>query len=530
MSTDALLPTPSDYGIEEQPEDGKQNTARKVSGLVELASFDDTSNSEADEVVPVDDGAIAPPFPPEPVAEEESTEDDPTMSLEGAGVASLDPQTLNGVNSSFFLWNEFFDDPQLVSLIGLALVGNQELKILNEEIWIANNEVDARSGEYLPFVTLGGGVGIDKASRYTRAGAVEEALEVAPGRSFPDPLPDFLMAANVSWEVDIWRKLRNARDAASFRYLGTRDGQNYIQTRLVAEIAEKYYDLLALDNRMATLDLTIAIQKQSLRIAEVKKANAAGTELAVQRFQAEVRKNESEKLVLQQEIIEVENRINFLLGRYPQPVERRSIDFINLELNPLNVGVPAQLLSNRPDVRQAERELAAAGLDIEVARARFYPSLDITAGLGYQAFNPEYLFVTPEALIYNLAGDLVGPLINKRAIQAEYRSANAKQIQAVYNYQRTVLNAYTEVVNNMSKVQNYGESIESRKQQIQALETSVQVATQLFDAARAEYVEVLLAQREMMEARMVLIDAKRQQLSAVINTYQALGGGAPVAP
>ncbi|MCA9029761.1 MAG: TolC family protein, partial [Planctomycetaceae bacterium] len=196
--------------------------------------------------------------------------------------------------------------------------------------------------------------------------------------------------------------------------------------------------------------------------------------------------------------------------------------------NPLNVGVPAQLLSNRPDVRQAERELSAAGLDIEVARARFYPSLNISAGLGYEAFNPKYLFLTPEALIYNVAGELVGPLINRRSIQAEYRSANAKQIQAVYNYQRTVLNAYTEVVNNMSKVQNYGESIETRKQQIQALETSVKVATQLFEAARAEYVEVLLAQREMMEARMVLIDAKRQQLSAVINTYQALGGGAPI--
>lgn len=428
-------------------------------------------------------------------------------------------------NSSHSPWYEFFDDPLLAALIDQALWGNQELRILAQEIWIANNEVEARRGEYLPFVRLGAGAGIDKASRYTRDGAVEEALEVAPGKSFPEPLPDFLLAADLSWEVDIWRKLRNARDAAALRYLGTQDGQNYVVTRLVAEVAGSYYELMALDNRRETLDRTIAIQEQSLQVAESMKEAGRATELAVQRFQAEVRKNQSEKLIIEQDIIEIENRINFLLGRYPQPVPRASRDFLDLNLRALNVGMPAQLLQNRPDIRQAERELEAAGLDIEVARARFYPSLDITAGVGYQAFNPRYLFITPEALIYNVVGELVMPVINRKAIKAAYRTANAKQIQSAYDYQQTVLNAYTEVVNYMTKVENYGESIEIKKQQLAALEASVDSASKLFQNARAEYVEVLLAQREMMEARMLLIELKQQQLSAVINTYQALGGG-----
>ncbi|MCA9108637.1 MAG: TolC family protein [Planctomycetaceae bacterium] len=436
----------------------------------------------------------------------------------------FEPPTCWG-NSSNLTWWEFFGDPILANLIDQALVGNQELKILNEEIWIANNEVDARSGEYLPFFNIGAGAGIDKASRFTREGAVEDALQVAPGKAFPEPLPDFLLAANVSWEIDIWRKLRNARDAAAFRFLATQEGQNYMVTRLVAEVAENYYELLALDNRLATLDLTIEIQQQSLKVAEAKKAAARGTELAVQRFQAEVRKNQSEKYIIEQEIIEVENRINFLLGRYPQPVDRASVNYIDLNLCALNVGVPAQLLQNRPDIRQAEQALAAAGLDVEVARARFYPSLDISAGVGYQAFNPKFLFVTPEALIYNVVGELVMPVINRRAIEAAYRSANAMQIQRVYEYQRTVLNAYTEVVNYMTKVENYGQSIEVKKQQLEALEASVDSANKLFQNARAEYVEVLLAQREMMEARLVLIETKRQQLAAIVNTYQALGGG-----
>ena len=120
-------------------------------------------------------------------------------------------------------------------------------------------------------------------------------------------------------------------------------------------------------------------------------------------------------------------------------------DSIDLNMHSLSVGVPAQLLQNRPDIRQAERELAAAGLDVKVARATLLPQVVITAGVGYQAFNPRYLFITPEALIDNVAGDLVAPLINRKAIQAEYLTANARQLQAVYNYQRVILNAFTEV-------------------------------------------------------------------------------------
>jgi outer membrane protein TolC len=247
--------------------------------------------------------------------------------------------------------------------------------------------------------------------------------------------------------------------------------------------------------------------------------------LPVQRFQAEVRKNQSEKLIVKQDIVEAENRINFLLGRYPQPVERMSAKFYDLNAHALAVGLPSQLLMNRPDVRQAERELEACGLDVKVARSRFYPALTINGGVGYEAFNPKYLFNTPEAIVANVAGNLVAPLINRMAIEADYLSANAKQLQAVYNYQRVTLNAFTEVVNRVSMVENYRKSIEIKKQQLESLEASVDSATKLFQGARVEYVEVLLAQRELMEARMVLIETKKQQLSAVASAYQALGGG-----
>lgn len=424
--------------------------------------------------------------------------------------------------------DDFFDDPVLTRLIAQALACNQELKIRNQQVQIAANEVIARRGAYLPFIALRGDAGLDKHSRFTPLGAAAEELEFEPGKHFPDPLPNFLLAANLFWQVDLWRELRNARDAAAQRYISEFEGRNYFITTLVAEVAQNYYELLALDARLEILDQTIAIQQASLKVAEANKAAARETELAVQRFQAEVRKNQSEKLIVRQEIIETENRINFLAGRFPQPVERTPADFINLSLHALSVGVPAQLLLNRRDIRAAEREMAAAGLDVMVARARFFPRLDITASVGYEAFNPRYFF-NPDAVVANAAAGLVVPLLNRKAIQADYLTANARQLQTIYDYQRVVLNAFTEVITQLAKVENYRQSIEIKRQQLTALQASVDVANRLFNSpipeARVEYVDVLLAQRDFNEARTVLVNTKLQQLSAIIAAYQALGGG-----
>jgi multidrug efflux system outer membrane protein len=432
--------------------------------------------------------------------------------------------TLSADNSAQLGIDQFFNDPLLARLIDQAVFGNLELKILEQEVQIASNEILARQGAYLPFVTANATVGLERSSLFTPLGAAERELEFRPGQHFPDPLPNYLLGFGLLWRLDIWRELRNARDAAGQRFIAATERRNYFVTKLVAEVAENYYGLMALDKRLETLDQIIRLQNDSYKFAKAKFDFGKGTELAVQRFLAEKRKNESEKLIVYQQIVQVENRINFLLNRYPQPVERISAGFLDLTI-PLSLGVPAQLLANRPDIRQAEREVEAAGLDINVARAHFFPRLDLTSSVGYQAFNPAFLF-NPEALIYSVAGYLVAPIANKKAIQAEYRTANAKQLEAVYNYQRVILNAFTEVINSITKVENYSKSIAIKKQQLQALEASVDSASKLFQNARVEYVEVLLALRDLMDARTVLIETKKEQLAAVVNAYQALGGGA----
>jgi NodT family efflux transporter outer membrane factor (OMF) lipoprotein len=450
--------------------------------------------------------------------------------LRCADPGPVTPGSYNGVasaeNSGHLGIQEFFDDAVLTQLISEGLMQNQELKIRNQEVMIASNEILSRRGAYLPFVTGGLRGGFERTSKFTPLGAAEDQLTYPGGGTFPDPLGNVNLSANLFWEIDIWRRLRNARDAAIQRYCEAVEARNFLITQIVAEIATNYYELAALDQRLVYLDQTIELQQKSLEVSRAQKDAGRGTELPVQRFLAEVRRNESQRLIVRQQIIETENRINFLTGRYPQHVDRQQWDFIRLDSQPLQVGVPSDLLRNRRDIIAAEYEVAASGLDVLVAKANFYPRLSINAGVGFEAFNPRYLF-DPGAFIAGTAGELVAPLINKRAIQAEYKNANARQLQAIYNYQRTVLNAFTEVVNSLNKVDNYRNSVAIKHEQVQALESSVDVATQLFQNARpeADYIDVLFSQRDLLEARTVLIETKQQQLSAIVAAYQALGGG-----
>lgn len=428
-------------------------------------------------------------------------------------------------NTARLKWKMFFNDPDLNALIDTALKNNQELNITLQEIEISKNEIRARKGEYLPFVGVKGAAGIDKVGRYTNIGAMEEHTEIAPGKPMPDPLPDYLAGAYATWEVDIWHKLHNAKKAAVLRYLSTVEGRNFMVTNLVSEIARSYYELLALDNQLDIVSRNIKIQTDALEIVKLQKQAARVTELAVQRFQAQLLHTQSLQYGIQQNIVETENRINFLLGRYPQHIKRNSQAFDSLVPKTVQSGIPSQLLVNRPDIRQAEQELAAAKLDVKVAKAMFYPSLAIDASVGYQAFNPAYLVKTPESLLYSLGGELLAPVVNRNAIKAAYYSANAKQVQAVYNYERTVLNAYVQVANQVSKVSNLGKEYELKSKQVQALTQSVDISNDLFKSARADYMEVLMTQRDALEARFELVETRMQQMNAVANIYQALGGG-----
>jgi multidrug efflux system outer membrane protein len=441
----------------------------------------------------------------------------------GSGGAPADP----AASTATMPWRTFFADTALSRLIETALAGNQELNILLQEIEIARNEARAASGEYLPSVGVRAGAGVEKAARYTRNGAVEEQLEVEPGKAFPDPLTDFGVAAEMSWEVDIWGRLRKSTRAAVLRYLATTEGRNFAVTHLVAEIARTYYELVAFDRRRELIVRTIDIQQDALEVIRLQKEAGRATELAVRRFEAEVQKNRTRLAETQQQITAAQNRLNLLVGRYPGRVARSDSAFGATDLRRVAPGTPADLVRHRPDVRRAELNLAAADLDVQAARARFYPALGLDGAVGLQSFELRSLATTPASLVYGVAANLAMPLFNRRGIEAAYRSANARQLQALYEYQRTLVAAFAEVSTQLARIDNLDSSYVAKSRQVEALGESIELANLLFRSARGDYLEVLLTQREALESRMELVELRQQQLDARVSAYQALGGGVP---
>lgn len=429
------------------------------------------------------------------------------------------------ISSADIKWNSFFTDPNLVALIDSALHNNKELNITLQEIQIAQNEVRARKGEYLPNLGVGIASGIEKVGEYTTRGANEKNDEIVEGKKNPEVVPDFMVGAFASWEIDIWKKLRNAKKSAYYRYLGSVDGKNWVMTNLIAEIADSYYELLALDNQLEIIKKNIEIQSDALEIVKQQKLAAQTTELAVKKFEAEVAHTKSMQYDIQQLIVVTENKINFLIGRFPQHITRSTDIFLQTPAPILTAGVPSQLLTNRSDVRQAENELVASKLDVKVAKAKFYPSLTLRAGVGFQSFNLKYFIQTPQSMLFNVLGDLIAPLVNRNAIKAEYYSANSKQIQAAYKYEQAIINAYVEVANQLSSSSNLTESLKLRTEQVNALNASISIASNLFKSAEADYMEVLMTQRDALEAKFELVETKMNQLKTSVNLYKALGGG-----
>ncbi len=431
----------------------------------------------------------------------------------------------DSTNSAQIVWRDFFSDKNLVSLIDTALQNNPDILITLQEIEIARNNVRYKKGLLFPTVSAGTAIGIEKVGLYTSQGAGDASAEITPGKTVPENLPGFLLGFQTTWEADIWGKLRNSKKAAFSKYLGGIEGKNFLVTNLVAEVANSYYELLSLDNQLEIIRETIQLQKNALEILKVQKEAGRVTELAVKQFEAQVLNSQSLEFDALQKITENENKINFLLGRYPQPIVRDTATFSAQVPAQIKAGIPSQLLKNRPDLKQAELELLAAKCDVAVAKAEFYPSLRITGSLGFQAFKPSYLFTTPQSLAYALVGELMAPIINRTAIKAEFNKAKALQIEAMYNYQKAILNGYVEVSNEMSNINNLNKLYNFKLKEVETLSKSIDISGELFKSARANYLEVLMTQRDALEAKLELVDAKKRQYNAVTNIYKALGGG-----
>ena len=417
-------------------------------------------------------------------------------------------------------WRDFFQDSVLRSLIDTALQNNHDLKIALQELAIAKSAITAKQGALLPSVSANLGAGISKVGRYTAEGAGNVGTELTPGRKIPTVIPDLAPTLQMDWTIDLWGKLNSDKKSAVERYLASEAGQRAIKSQLVADVAENYYALLALDYKLLVMQQYIALQKNAVRIARIQKEADADTQLAVEKFEAELAKAQSDEYVLRQSIIETENNLNLLLGRLPQPIARAKSDFLQLPMPATAHALSTQLLLQRPDVVQAEHALEAAKWDVETARKEFLPSFNLSAAVGLNAFNPKYLVKLPESLIFSALGSLTAPLINKKAIQANFSQADALQIEALYNYDKALMTAYIEMSTLQSKITNLKQLRQFKQKQDEALMRAVSAAQKLYLNNRATYLEVIDSERGQLDCKMELIDTKLQQLSTLIDMYR----------
>lgn len=433
--------------------------------------------------------------------------------------------SIDSTNSSEIKWKDFFSDKDLVALIDTALKDNLDLLMTLQRVEVVRAEIQYRKGLLFPVLNNMAWGGQERTSEYSVNWAGNEGGVFPTGDPLRPTYNDYYIGFQSSWEADVWGKLRNAKKAAFTRYLSSVAGKNLVVTNLVSEVAYTYYELLSYDSELEIIRETIKLQKDALEIIKFQKEAGTANELAVKQFEAEVLNSQSLEFETLQNITENENKLNFLLGRFPQPIIRERVNFTDQIPAQIKTGIPSQLLKNRPDIKQAEFELMATKFDVKVAKAAFYPSLTITGSLGFQAFKTAFLLTSPQSLAYNLLGSLATPLINRSAIKAQFNKAKANQIEAMINYQKAILNGYVEVSNEVTSIKNLEQIHDRKTKEVEALIKSIDISNDLFKSGRATYFEVLIIQSRSLQSKLDLVNTKKRQYHATVNIYKALGGG-----
>ena len=403
------------------------------------------------------------------------------------------------------LWWKRFDDTTLQTLIDTALANNHDVKMAVQDLAMAKSAILAKEGALRPVLSGKMGLGLSKVGRYTAEGAGNASTEMTPGHNVPTVIPDWAPGVQLDWTIDLWHKLQSDKKAAVERYLASEAGQRAVRNKLVAEVVENYYALLALDEKREVMLQYVALQKKAVQLAKIQKEADAGTQLAVEKFAAEVAKGEADECGLREEIAAREHTLNLLLGRLPQAIVRQPKDLAALPLPSAEGALAVERLLARADVVQARKE--------------FLPQLNVSAALGVNAFNPKYLVRLPESLVWNTVGTLTAPLINKRAIRAQFAQADAQQLNALYNYEKTLLGAFVETHAALSKLEHLALVEGHKREQYAALTRAVSAAQQLYANNRASYLEVNDSEREQLDCRLSLIDQKLEQLSTLIGIF-----------
>jgi outer membrane protein, multidrug efflux system len=416
-------------------------------------------------------------------------------------------------------WKEFFPDKGLQNLIDKAVTNNYDMQAALKNIEAAQLMLKQTKWGNVP-----------EAALFVNASSTipsENSLNGLSARNFlgTTHVEDYSAGASISWEADIWGKIKNRKQEALAQYLMTEEARKAIQTDIVAGVASGYYNLLMLDAQLDIAKKNLALNENILRVVKLQFDAGQLTSLAVE--QTEAQRLVAARIVpmLEKEIILQQNALSILTGALPGEIERSvTLDLVPLH-NSLSTGLPTALLSRRPDVKMNEYELKAANARVGIAKAYMYPALNITASGGVNSFQATNWFNVPASLFGIVAGSIAQPLLNGKRLRTQYEIAKVEREKAVIAFRQSVLIAVGEVSDALVTIEKLKEEQEFAAARVESLHKATGNADKLFKSGMANYIEVITAQSNVLQSELDLAALKRNQLIAVTGLYRALGGG-----
>ncbi|SMG11643.1 efflux transporter outer membrane subunit [Sphingobacterium psychroaquaticum] len=416
-------------------------------------------------------------------------------------------------------WNDFFVDPALKTLITDAVAKNNQLQLALKNLEIARLQWTKAKWGNVPEVQLGVQASSNSPSENSMLGAnLNQALQ----RSH---IEEYALNVGLSWEADIWGKIKNQKRVAETNYLQTDAARKAVQTALIAEVAQGYYNLLMLDYQLNTAKKNAALTLQTRKLIEWQFQSGQVSALAI--AQAEAQQLNAEKLIplFEQQITVQENALSILAGSFPNAIQRSVGLAVPSTKENLSTGLPSALVANRPDVKQAELALTHANAEVGIAKADFYPALRIGASAGVNSFELSNWFTLPASLFGTVTGGITQPILQGKRIKTNYEVALVDREKAVISFRESVLVAVNEVSNALVSIEKLHSQQDVLERRAQQLEQAISKADLLFQSGMATYLEVVIAQGQLLESELELATNKRDQLSARVSLYRALGGG-----
>ena len=436
----------------------------------------------------------------------------PELDIETEALYRTENLPADSISIANVSWKMLFTDQYLQQYIEEGLQNNMDVRIALQQLKAAAAYAKQGKAGYLPSINIGANATHQELSENSQFGSL-----------FSGAIDTYDITANLSWEADIWGKIRSNKRATQAAYLQSVAGHQAVKTQLVASIANTYYNLLALDAQLEVTKQTIVTRDSSVTTIKALKDAGQVTQVAVDQNLAQYNSAKALQVDIETAIFKTENTLSILLGKSPRHFERSSLDTQKIEQD-LVLGVPTKLLSNRPDVMAAEYGLINSFELTNVAKSNLYPSLTLTASGGLESLELDNL-LSANSLFATLIGGLTQPLINQRALKTQKEVAIAQQEQALLEFQKTLLVAGSEVSDALFSYESEVKKFEFRKNEVEALRTAEANSEELLKNGYANYLDLLTARASALSAELNIIDSQLQQLVSIVDLYEALGGG-----